>query len=205
MGSSGGSSGGSSVTYGTTAGTATEGNDARLVGLVGDLIDVGEETLTRDICNVATVLGNSNLHLTFFTARKTETTTQVRTYNTTAAAATPTLCRIGLYSVDSSGNGTLVAATANDTTLWNTASTSFTRSWAVPYAKVAGQRYAVANLCITGAALPNLLCMSTTANPENFISPITCGRITGQADLPASFTGAGLTTQGARYYAAVLP
>lgn len=204
MGSSGGSSGGG-VSFGTTAGTATEGNDARLVGLVGDFLDTGEETVTRDTCGVGTGLGNSNLHLTYFTARKTETTTQVRTYNTTAAGATPTLSRVGLYLADSSGNGTLVAATASDTSFWTAANSNAIRAWTVPYAKIAGQRYAVGILCVTAAALPSLLCTTVLATPETLMSPLISGRIASQADLPATFTAASLVSQNARYFTAVLP
>lgn len=204
MGSSGGSSGGS-VTYGTTAGTATEGNDARLLNLIGDLLDTGEETVSRDATNNALAIGGSNLYLTYFTARKSETITQLRGYTSAAAGATPTLCRLGLYTIDASGNGTLVAATANDTTIWSAATSVFTRALLASYATAAGQRYAIGTVCVTAASLPSLLCLQMLGNPEPLMSPITCGRLASQTDLPASFLGSALASSNFRLYNVLLP
>ena len=70
------------------------------------------------------------IHRTFWQAPVTKTLTQFLTFSGgTAAAATPTLCRIGLYSVPDTWTGsmTCVAACDNDTALWAAANTRYTR------------------------------------------------------------------------------
>ncbi len=46
---------------------------------------------------------------------------------TTAAAVTPTLCRVGIYTIDGSGNLTLAASIASDTTIWSNNGTELFR------------------------------------------------------------------------------
>lgn len=171
-----------------------------------DLLTSGEETMSRLDADTASAVTTTtgNLRLTYFTARKTETTTQVRVNTgTTAAAATPTLCRLGLYLIDSAGDGTLVASIANDTTLFAATSTAYTRSWSAPYAKTAGLRYALGILVVSGAATPTLNGATLSNGTEASIAPQVAGNISGQADLPASFSApAGAAF---RLYAAVLP
>jgi len=174
-----------------------------------DALATGEATfpVTMAASNALTTVSQS-LRLSFFTARKTETTTQVRVYSGgTAAGATPTLVRFGLYTVDGSDNGTLVASIANDTTIFAAANTAYTRSWSSSYAKVAGQRYALAILVVTAATAPTLpgLSVGTGVINETALVPRIIGTLTGQTDLPSSFTAASLVASGQRYYAAVLP
>lgn len=172
-----------------------------------DLLTVGEETFDRlPASSTSQNPSSGQLRLTFFTARKSETTTQVRLYTgTTAAGATPTLCRIAMYEVDSSGNGTLVASTANDTSLFGgSPQTGFTRSWTAPYAKVAGRRYAIGPLVVTGATMPTFQ-GATQQAVEGAVAPRINGLLSGLSDIPSSFTEAGLNGSGQRIYMAVLP
>lgn len=174
-----------------------------------NLLAVGEETIARDLASSSTIaVASGELRLTYFTARKTEPSTQVRVpTGGTAAAATPTLCRIGLYTVAANGNGTLVAAIANDTALFAATFTAYTRTWASPVAKVAGRRYAVGILVVTAAATPTFAGVNAAGSvaSEATVVPRLSGTLTGQTDLPASFTDAGLSTGARRYYAAILP
>lgn len=170
----------------------------------------GEEVLQRDYANSnALVTATQVLRLTYFTGRKTETTTQVRVPSGgTAAGATPTLCRVCLYTIDSStGDGTLVASIANDTALWSVANTGYTRSWSASYAKVAGQRYALGILVVTAAATPTFPGDSIAAGAlaETAIDPRLCASLSGQSDVPASFSAGALSNTGQRFYAAILP
>jgi hypothetical protein len=169
----------------------------------------GEETLARDLANSATAvtMTSQTLRLSYFTARKTEVTTSVRqTSGATAAAATPTLCRIGLYLIDAAEGGTLVAAIDNDTALFANASTAYTRSWATPYTKIAGQRYALGTLVVSGAAVPTITGASLPSSPaELAIAPRLSSLINSQADLPLSFVVGGLTTSSLRGYGVILP
>lgn len=189
----------------TVAGTpGTWGTPADL----RNLLTSGEETCARHLAQSSAVAtSNQGLRLTYFTARKTETTANVRMdTGGTAAAATPTLCRFGLYSVDSGGGGTLVASTANDTTLFAAGNTGYTRAWSTPYSKVAGQRYALAVLVVTGAATPTFWGIGSAGLAADAgLAPRLGGLLTGQADLPSSFTDASLTATAQCFYGAVLP
>lgn len=175
-----------------------------------DALTTGQETFNRSWAQSNILPSTSGtLRLTFFSARKSETSTQVRVCSGgTAAAATPTLCRIGLWTVDSSDNSvSLVANVANDTTLFAAQNTAYTRSWASSYAMVAGQRYALGILVVTGAASPTFpgLVVGGGLTAESAIAPRITGSLASQTDLPSSFTSAGLTTSTNRYYAAILP
>lgn len=184
----------------TTVLTAFGGQNATLLAS-------GEETMLRDLAvSGSLATGTGNLRLSYFVARKTETTTQARVITgSTAAAATPTVCRIGLYSINAAGDGTLVASTANDTTLFAATATAYTKSWSVAYAKTAGTTYALGVLVVSGAATPTLAGAGVTTAAEAGIAPRLCASVTGQADLPGSFLVGGLTAGTTRFYGAVLP
>lgn len=183
--------------------------DGRYVPLSAQLT-TGEAVFDRSL---ATTLGVSTVTqrmlLTYFVARKTETTTQVRVYSgSTAAAATPTLCRVGLYSVDSYGNLALVAATANDTALFASTNTAYTRSWSTPIQKTAGSTYAVGILQVSGGATATFLGANhggSVIAAEAFLAPTFCANLSSQSDLPASVAVASLGSYTARAYSALLP
>lgn len=167
----------------------------------------GQGTMPRTEAISTVTYASGTVRLSHFTAIKSETSTQVTTVSgSTAAAATPTLCRVGLYSIAANGDGTLVASIANDTTLWATINTAYTRSWSVPYAMVAGQRYAIAAMVVSAAATPTMLGSSGLNLPSVYAAaPRMCGLIPAQADLPASFLDSGLTATTTRLYATILP
>lgn len=180
-----------------------------LAAQVSDPLASGQEVFPRSM-----ILGNSlasttqNLRMTYFTARKSETSSQVRVVSgATAAGATPTLCRVGLYTVDGNDDATLVASIANDTTLFAAANTAYTRSWTTPYALVAGQRYAVGILVVTSATAPTFsgTPLITGAAAEAAIKPRMTGTLTGQADLPSTASSASMAASANRYYGAILP
>lgn len=172
-----------------------------------NLITSGEETAPRHLATIASASTVSQtLRLTYFTARKSETTSQVRIYSGgTAAAATPTVCRIGLYAIDAAGAGTLVASTANDTALFAGMNTAYTKSWSAPYAKVAGQRYALGVLVVTSATAPTLFGGALGLAAEAAAAPRLTAQLGSQSDLPASFADASLSTGAQWHYAALLP
>jgi len=177
--------------------------------LIPNALAVGEEVYTRERADASTVsMLTQALRLTYFTARKAQTTTKVRVRSgTTAAGATPTLCRIGLYLIDGVGDGTRVASILNDTALFNLASTGFTRDWSVPYLMVVGQRYALGILVVTTAALPTIAgyTYGTAMDEEGAMTPRLTGRLSTQTDLPASFVDTSLIASVSRYYGVILP
>lgn len=168
----------------------------------------GECTIDRrHLYSVAVGVGASqSLRLTYFTAEVTETVTQVRIRTGgTAAGATPTLCRVGIYSVADSGDLTLVGAIANDTTLFATGGTPYTRSLTATFTKYAGQRYAVGVLVVTAAALPTFLGQNALPSVEATVAPREGGSVSGQADLPSTVAVGSLSDNGSLIYTVVLP
>lgn len=172
-----------------------------------DVLTLGESTMhRRQVSSTSVVTGTGSLRLAYFTAKKTEMVTQLRIITGgTAAAATPTLCRVGWYSVAANGNLTLVGAIANDTTLFANTITAYTRSLVAPFLKVAGQRYAVGPLVVTGAAAPTMLGHNALTTAEAGMAPKLGGLVAGQADLPASVVAASVSDGAHMPYVVLLP
>ncbi len=169
----------------------------------GDLLTVGEETLERKGHFTAVGRSSGTLNLSYFTARKSETTNQFRTRGG-SQVTTPTLIRCGLYLIDGSGNGTLVASSAHDATLYTgTANSEYTRSWSAPCSKVSGERYAWGVLIVAGAAGQAWGAASIFTEAEK--APRIAGAISGQSDLPASFTAGSVGVLAHVEYAVILP
>jgi hypothetical protein len=161
----------------------------------------GEYILSRSAGNLTNIAAGSSqsMVIIYFTARRTETITQIRvTTGATAAAATPTLCRFGVWTAGTDGAlTTQVAATANDTTLFAAAATSYPKSFSSSFVKSAGTRYGVGILIVTGAAMPTFVGLQATNGVDTLLAPVIAATRTGQADLPASVT-AGQLTAGLR-------
>lgn len=166
----------------------TSSDAAQIVASGGNLVTSGEATLPRNISIGNVTMTSGFLRLAYFTARKSETINNVRIGTTgTAAGATPTLVRVGLYTVDGSGNLTLVASTANDTTLLAATNTAYTKALSAGYAKVAGVRYAVGVLVVTAAAAPTIMGLASSGATSEFgLTPRVTGSVSGQTDLPSS-------------------
>ena len=178
-----------------------------LTYLQRDDLAVGQETMPRGEAQTAGApSGSGSVRLVYFTARRDLTVSQVRmTSGTTAAGATPTLVRIGLYTVAGDGSLTLVAATANDTTLFASTTTEYTKSFASPYMLRESVRYAVGVLVVTVAASPTYAGGSVPAGVESGKSPRMTGVRSGQTDLPASIAVGDIGDSFSRPYAALLP
>jgi hypothetical protein len=193
----------------SSTGTVTQSEDY----WYGQMLSSGESVFPRMAINNSNNATSSGvLRLTFWTARKTETCTRVRTITgSTAAGATPTVCRMGIYTVDANGDGTLVASTANDTTLFATQNTAYTKSFSGGnLSKVKGQRYAFGIIVVTGAAAPSFAgCTSADVSPggrlEFAMAPRLAGNVASLSDLPSSFTEASLNAAMSMYYGAVIP
>lgn len=169
---------------------------------------IGEETIPRELLISSVGASSQSLRLSYFFARKSEVTAQVKMLSAaTAAAATPTLARMGLFTIAANGDGTLVASTVNDTTLFAAINSSYTRPWSAPYAKVAGQFYALGLLLVSTVAMPTIAGLAGlgTVTGESAVAPRMQGLISGQANLPAAFTAASVVATTGRYYGAILP
>lgn len=174
---------------------------------------VGNTTFDRDsgsLNDTAVAQTSGDLILTYFTAQNTETEATVNLWTgTTVAAATPTLVRIGIYSVNAAGDLTLIGSTANDTTLFAAGTTKYTKSFTVPTPLVKGARYAVGIIIVSGAALPSFIGrLNSQASVVDGIlaaDPRKTGRVGGQTDLPASVGNGSVSSTRRNTYAELLP
>jgi hypothetical protein len=170
-------------------------------------LTVGESTIPRLFAYGNVTLTTTTMRVAYFTAQKTETITQVRVNTSgTAAGATPTLVRFGVYTVAADGALTLIASTPNDTTLLAGANTAYTKALSVGFTKQAGVRYAVAGLVATGATAPTLPASGVTAPAAEIgIDPRLSAAVSGQADRPASVAAGSITNMTAIPYMVLLP
>jgi len=187
-----------------------DGGSSRLASsasYLGHAID-GQETFPRIFAQGACTLSTGNLRVAYFTAERTRVTTQVRAFvATTGAAATPTLARIGVYSVADNGDLTLVASTANDTSLFATIGAGYTRALTSSLTLVQGQRYAAGPLVVTGVTAPNVMGIGLGSGSSVALAdtPRMNGQVSGQTDLPASVPAASVVATGSMPWVVLLP
>lgn len=181
-----------------------------------DDLAVGESTISRKQAAAnsggAITLATGTLRLGYFTARRTEDINFLRCWpGNTAAAATPTLLRWGIYEVASDGGITLAASIANATTVFaSTSSSAATYKKAVengPWVKRAGQRYAVGIICVTAATAPTIIgaLIGGSAGNLNDLAPRLAGTVNGQTDLPASLAVGSISGGAAMPFCEMLP
>lgn len=169
-------------------------------GTGSEALSVGEIVPAREQIISGLAGGSSGaLSLTYFTAQKSEAINTVTVWTgNTAAAATPTLIRVGVYDIAADGAGTLLAATANDTTLFAAANTEYAKTLTATFNKVARRRYAVGVLVVSASAMPTHQGLVHSGNSLSaaFLSlgPRQSGRLTGLSDLPATYADGSLVT-----------
>jgi hypothetical protein len=186
----------------TVAGTVTATNVPSTDIYNGNALTAGEEVLPRlNVPGAQPLAASGTLHLVYFTARKTEAITKVRMLSDATAATGVTLARMGVYSVAGNGNLTLVAACANDATLFGGSYTPYQKTLTSTFNKVKGSRYAIGVL-VVGGGMPSIT-GTTCAGADASLDPRLCGTVAGQADLPASIT-AGTVAEDYRIFQATL-
>ena len=168
----------------------------------GNAISSGEELMSRhDTIGASPLNASGTVHLSYFTARKTETAANIRMLTDNTAATGVTLAKMGVYSVDGSGNLTLVASTANDTALFDDAYSPYQKAFTATFAKTKGARYAAAVL-VVGTGMPTMTGI-TCSGADASLPPRICGMLAGQADLPASIA-AGTVAEDYRIFQATI-
>lgn len=175
------------------------------------VVEVGESVFDRDKEFNGAAVTSGDLSLAGFTARQTQNISQIRVASaTTAAGATPTLVRLGVYQRSTDGlSYALVASTVTDLTLFAAANTVYTRSFSAPFLKTAGSDYLVANLVVSGAAMPTLAAPTTTviggfSTSFQLVQPFVAGKVAAQADLPASFLASAVVASLGIFHALLL-
>lgn len=167
--------------------------------------------MDRQFAAATVSLTNQALNLTYFTAARTEAINNIAAWCTSpAAVATPTVCKMGIYSSALNGDLTLLGATANDPTMFAATFTRYARALIAPVNKVAGQVYAMALLVVSPVALPSLLSNAFAANAVIIyemmaVAPRMTARLSGQSDLPANIPAGSLQNIYTRPYMEVLP
>lgn len=188
---------------GTDGIDGTDGTDAaEAPGVFADR----EQTMTMHAAFSSVSPTSGTLDLAYFTARYDDTREQVAAYTASSASAALTLAKMGIYSVDGSGNLTLVATTGNETSAFAASGTRYPLDLLAAVALVKGQRYAIGHLIIgttmgnrAGMAFPSST-LTAAFGPVNRPS----ARLAGQTDLPASIAYGSLVNTTAVMYAEVL-
>jgi hypothetical protein len=155
----------------------------------------GIDIYPRGECTNVAILQLANIvSFTFFTAPITAIVSSITAATGATAGSGLTLARMGLYTFDET-TVTLVARTANDTTLFTAAQTLYTRSfdtaggYPANYTLTAGSRYGVGILSV-GTTLPNYSAKSVSVAISN-MTPRTCAGLSGQSDLPTTNSNLG--------------
>jgi hypothetical protein len=165
----------------------------------------GETDMPRLNAGSTAPLASTNMTLTYWTAQKSEIVNNIETVcGGTAAAATPTYCAMGCYSVDQFGNLTLQGQCANDTTLFSVAFAQNTRPLLSSFFKQAGQRYAFAVLVVTAVAPPTITGYNGTAL-LSAVAPRLAGQVVTQSVLPSSVLVGNVSGASSMYFGGVTP
>jgi hypothetical protein len=145
---------------------------------------------------------SGNLLLAFFTAPYSITATTITFANAGTVTASLSLCRFALFTVSetitdsvtaTTPSITMVARTANDTTIGNVANTIYSRTFSTTdgypasYNLVAGTRYAVGILLV--GSTPGLW-QAATVSVGSFmrLPPMVAGTVTGLSEIPTAAT-----------------
>lgn len=163
------------------------------------------EVTNRRPTSSSVALISGTLHLTYFTAnRNTPVSTVEMNTGGVAAGATPTLCRLGIYSVGPNGDLALVASTANDTTLFGSTFATAVKQLTAPWAPAPGQRYAFGVLMVSVAALPQFYGDANLPGGGAAKGPRLTGQVAGLADLPVMVPARSVATSSTALYAAIV-
>jgi hypothetical protein len=144
---------------------------------------------------------SGSLMLAFFTAPYSFTATTLTFITGGTATASLSLCRFALFTVNEtivdSVTGTspiitMVARTANDTTIGNASQTIYSRAFATDgypasYSIVAGTRYA-AGVLVVGSTAGTWQAGTVTTGAITRLPPMAAGAVTGLSDMPTAPT-----------------
>ncbi len=154
----------------------------------------------------AAATGTQVLRLSYFTAPKSLLAASVRMMSGgTAAGATPTIVRIGIYSEAANGDLTLIGSTPNDTALFAAAATAYTKALSVSTQFIEGSRYATGLLVVTAAAAPSIVGVTFGGfSISGTDAPRLTAHVSGQANLPSSVAVGSLTAGTVFQYCSLL-
>lgn len=215
-----------SIVTGPTGGTGPTGPKGLVAATSPVLYDVGTSTVSFDTSAYETPLigsvnqsatavdvypriGNftgtpssGSTYFTFFTPRTTTSVSSITIASASTQTTGQSLVRFGLYTVDGSGNATLVARTASDTTIFSAVNTVYTRSfnttggYAASYTLTAGTRYAIGVVVVAATVGTVYTAFNSIPATLSTLAPRMTGLVAATADLPASATTYSTSTIG---------
>lgn len=159
-----------------------------------------EATIPRyAIQSSALASASGTIRFAFFTAKSATSRSNMKmSSGSTAAAATPTLVRGGLWSVAANGDLTLIRSTTNDTAVFVATGTTYTKALDASWTPTVGARYAAGVLVVTGVAAPTLVGLAQLTGMSALTTTTLRigGNVTAQTDLPASVLAGSLGDSG---------
>lgn len=175
----------------------------------------GESIYPRAYSAASAARASQDIALAGFIAKRTEPITQMRVCtHSTAAAATPSVCKMGVFRRETNGDLTLMAVTANDTTLFAATNTVYTKSFTTTFYKQMGVEYMAAILIVTGVAMPTFNA-PVAGWPAGFASatgtllrPAVSAKVSAQADFGAigsTIANASVVASSSTFHAMLLP
>jgi hypothetical protein len=186
--------------------TLTSATDLTVASTWGDQSGMISSISRYAINSPALPVGSGNLRLSYFTANRSGTFRNIRcVVGGTPAAATPKLCRMGVYAVAGNGDLALVASTVNDTSLFRTPNTASSKALSAKYAVTAGQIYALAFLVVSSFTTPVLHGVSFLSAIEAGQAPRLNGNVANQTDLALTITAASVANSTSNVYLALTP
>jgi len=145
---------------------------------------------------------SSTTYFTFFTPRWDATVSSLSVASASTQTTGQSLVRFGLYTVDGSGNATLVARTASDTTIFSSANTVYTRTFNTTggypstYSLVAGTRYAIGVVVVAATTGTVYTAFNSIPSALSTLSPRMTGLVAATSDLPTTASTYSTSTIG---------
>lgn len=171
---------------------------------VVDYLNSGIVSVPRIACPSSGIgVTSQSLYWVFFTADRDMTVSTI-TFRSggTAAAATPSLIRWGLYSESIVGDLSLIASTPNDTTLLAAANTTYSKAFSASADVTMGSRYGAGLLVVSATTTPTMVGTGGGLGSGELSAPLKLnGILTSQTDLPSSVVASsvGLQANGLLY------
>jgi hypothetical protein len=163
----------------------------------------GQAAYHRDSIWGSAQMVSQRLVVVTFTAEKIFTAANIKTVTGATAAAGATTAKVGFVQVNSDDTLTLLGKSANDTALWGTANTAYTKALDLSTATVRGQRYGIAFL-FDGTTPPSLIGQSHVNGSVLNTNVRLVAEYASQTDIPSSLAAMSGTAT-LRPWAVLLP
>lgn len=188
------------VTDPTADRTITIPNATGTVALVDQTLKaLNQSTTAIDVAprydNRSATFASGTIYWTFFTPMINATITTLSVASAGTATSGATTIQMGLYSFDET-TATRLAYTANDTTIFGTRNTVYTRALNSAVNVVAGTRYGFAVLVVATTPGTGYLAFGYPPAALNALGPIMRGYLESQTALPSTATPLTDTSNG---------